>query len=403
MLLTLALRNLLRHRRRSLLTGLTMLAGFIVLSFSLGLTEGGYDRIIRLFTDLQTGHVQLLHRDYIDHPGFFKTIQISEQQEQMIAAVPQVQAFSSRIEAGGLLYVSGSTAGAQIIGIDPKKEPEVSSLKERTASGAWLHKRSGYEALLGAKLVETLNLAIGDNFAVIAQAADGSISTDMFTMVGMIKKNQFDDYRMYTDLESLDEFLELQGRRHRLLIKGPSFKESLALRNQLQAAVALNTDEDFFDWRQIEADFVSSMEADKSGNYILFVIIGLVVVLGVLNTVLMSLMERKREFGVLKAIGTEPKQIFLLILLEVLALAGLSCLLGTLGALALNSYFAVHGIKFPEPVEFGGIYIDEMVASADLVVMLAPSALILSCALVAALLPAWQASLVKPSDSMRAR
>ena len=403
MIITLAFRNLLRHRRRSILTGLTMLAGFVVLAFSLGLTEGGYDRIIQTFTDLQTGHVQVLRRGYIEQAGFYKTIPAADTLSAIIHQQPEVSAVAARIEAGALVYHGGSTAGAELIGVDPIAEPKVSSILERLSTGQWLSASTARQAVLGNKLASQLQLQANDSFAVIAQGADGSTSTDMFTAIGILRGNAFDDYRLYTDLATLDEFLGLQGRRHRIVIKGDSFKHSQQLQKTLEEALPLSEDLGFYDWRQVESDFVVSMEADKSGNYILYVIIGLVVALGVLNTVLMSLLERRREFGVLKALGTKPAEIFSLIMLEVSLLSLISCLGGSLVAWLLNSYLAKEGIQFPEPVEFGGIFIDEMVSTSDLSIMLTPTFLVLACALIAAFIPAWQASTMKASDAMRSR
>lgn len=392
MILKLAWRNLVRNRRRSVLTALTLIAGFVVLAFSLGLSEGGYDRIIAMFTDMKTGHVQITHSDYIDNPSLFKTVKFDQSRLDRIANVNEVSGVAARLEAGALAFFNDATIGVYLIGVQKDGEPTISSIVERIDRGSWLENSGNYEAVIGARVAKQLNIEVGEKLVLISQGGDGSIANDFFTVKAILRSNAMDDYGIVTDLMSAQEFLTLSGRAHRIVIRANHFSYSYAVQASILQAVSFTDTEKVSNWQTIEKDFVTSMEADKQGNNILYIIIGMVAGLGVLNTVLMSLLERRREFGVLKAIGTRPDQLFRMIMSEVFLLSGSCCLIGTIIAYVVNSYFAYNGIKFPEPVEFGGIYIDEMVSTTDMRAFVMPAVVTMTSAVLVAILPAWRAA-----------
>lgn len=132
----------------------------------------------------------------------------------------------------------------------------------------------------------------------------------------------------------------------------------------------------------------------------LYVIVFLVCI-GVLNTVLMSVLERTGEFGVLKAIGTSPARLFWLIVLETLLLAVIACLLGGLIALPINLWFTLQGIALAEPMEISGIVFSHYRGQMSAYVFGFPMLVILIAAALIALMPAFRAARIVPVDAMR--
>lgn len=396
----LAWRNLIRHRRRSLLTGLSMCLGFMVLSFSIGLTEGGYERLIALFTSMNTGHVQLLHPDYHESPTLYQTVKNLPSKLQQIREVPGVLAATARLEASGLAFAESKTSGVKLIGVEPESEEQVTSLRQRLAHGDWWSRSGEYQALLGSAVAQQLRLKTGDRMVVMTQAADGSMSHDFFEIIGVLKESFVDDYHVIVDLASLQEFLVLPQQAHRILLRARHYDQSRELQQQLRQQLESWPPLQWQTWAELEREFVHSMEVDKSGNIILYVIIGMVVGLSVLNTVLMALMERRREFGVMLALGTRPRLLLVMIMLEVACLLLLSLALACLMSTAINAYFMVHGIRFAEPVEFGGIMIDSMVSSLSWPVFVIPMLVVSISSLLVALIPAITVMRMRPTEAM---
>jgi ABC-type antimicrobial peptide transport system permease subunit len=143
------------------------------------------------------------------------------------------------------------------------------------------------------------------------------------------------------------------------------------------------------------------MKADIEGGYVAYYIIIFLVCIGVLNTVLMSVLERTGEFGVLKAIGTSPKRLFALIMAETMLLSGLSCIAGFLLFVPLNIWLVNTGFVLPEPIEFTGVVMSHMQGTWNPTVLYEPALIILVSTLVISIIPARRAAKIVPVEAMR--
>jgi putative ABC transport system permease protein len=153
-------------------------------------------------------------------------------------------------------------------------------------------------------------------------------------------------------------------------------------------------------WPEVEATFYQSMQADKRGNRFTLLIVVFIVFIGVLNTVLMSVLERTREFGVLKAIGSRPSTIASLILFETMMLAGISIVIGGLLATPVIAWFAWRGIALPEPIDMGGIAFGFMTGEFSLAVFAWPALVVLLFAAAVSIPPGIRATRIAPTQAM---
>lgn len=399
MLIKMAKRNIFRHRRRTLLTSFMMVLGYIFISFSVALVEGGYGDIINLFTSQYTGHAQIHNKKYIDSPTLNKTISGSNALVQKLKQNKKVKAVSRRVKSGALAFAGKKTLGVEVVGIDAADEKVLSNYHKRVFKGADFSETSEQlEALVGKKAAESLKLKIGDEIVLISQGADGSIANDIFKVNGFIGSKQAskDDYKVYIRNQDAFEFYSLYGRVHEIPILLKDFHQAASFSSQLELTDGLA----IRPWQMIEADFYKLMETDKKGNNVTLLILIIVVAVGVLNTVLMSTLERTREFGVLKALGTSPKNIFSLVCLEGLGIATISVVIGTIISLALNYYLSVDGINVGE-VEFGGMVMSEMKAAMSLSSYLIPTAVIYLTTFLVCLYPAIRAAKMQTIDALR--
>ena len=145
------------------------------------------------------------------------------------------------------------------------------------------------------------------------------------------------------------------------------------------------------------------MQADKQGNVISLVIILIMVTISVLNTIMMSVMERQREIGILRAIGTRPWRIIKTVELETLLLNGVSLILGVALALPLNMYFANAGITLSEPFDVAGMKFEAIRGEISWVTMVMPGLFIIGATCIAALWPAWYIVSKTPLQAIRGR
>ena len=410
MLAKLALRNILRQRRRSILTLLSMGGGYLLLCISLSLSEGSYNNIIDIFTRDHTGHIQIHAAGYLDRPSLYKRVEEQEQWLPQLIRQFDIKAAAPRLYSPALAYGENKTAPASVIGIDPELESRTTLLQGRVKQGAWLQDQAdsdGYwPAMLGYSIAQTLQLEVGDELVLISQGADGSIANDVFAVVALVgTEDSTERMNVYLPITAMRQFISLPQGVHELalLVDKPQLAEKKA--RQLQQYLDDRLPEltlDVEPWQVVERSFYNGMQADKQGNYVTMGIIMFIVSIGVLNTVLMSTLERTREFGVLKAIGTRPAMLFGLIQLEALMLALLGCLPGLLLTLPINGYFVQHGIVLSQGFDMGGMRFDRLLGEFSWFTLGVPAVVVIGSTLLVSVFPAWRAARLTPIAALQA-
>ncbi|MBT3530408.1 MAG: ABC transporter permease [Gammaproteobacteria bacterium] len=403
LLLKLAFRNIFRQRRRSLLTAISMAGGYILCTFSFSLSEGSYNNAISFFTLDHTGHVQIHKEDYLQRPKIHKTIDDPEQLSEILDSREDIAAHTLRVFAPGIAYSDTDNSPAQIIGVDLERERTTSTLEQKVSSGSYigsdLDSDGYYSAMIGAGLANSLNIGLGDELILISQGADGSVANDIYIVNGIIgNRDSPDRNTVFLPLVAAQEFLSMYGRVHEVSIllndEGDSRSEASLLQEELQ-------DLSVAPWQVVESTFYQSMQTDKQGNNFSMGVIVFLVFVGVLNTVLMSVLERTREFGVLKAIGSRPTKIALMITLETGLLASLSVLMGLLISLPLIGWFTAVGFELAQPMDVGGIVMSHMTGEMSFYVFAIPLALIVLFALLISIPTGIRAARISPTEAMR--
>lgn len=413
LIVKLAFRNILRNRRRSLLTLLSMGGGFFLLCLTLSLSEGSYSNIINIFTQDHTGHVQIHKENYLERPSLYKTINHADEIITQLEQEPLVLGVAPRIYSPALAYSKNKTFPAQVIGIEPEREAKTTRLENKVNEGHYLtspqanniNQDAYFPAMIGFSLAKNLQLTVGNELVLISQGIDGSIANDLFEVVAIIgDASSYERMNVYISLSAMRAFLSMSDDSSKV------HELALILSNQNQSReFAANTQSTFNNkdlsvdpWQVVESSFYKSMQADKKGSYVSMGIIIFIVSIGVLNTILMGTLERTREFGVLKAIGTRPLAVFTLIMLESFVLAMISCLIGLVLALPVCFWLASVGISMPEPIDMGGIIFDTMLGEVSWFVVLLPSIVVISSTLIVSFIPAIRAAKISPLKALQA-
>ncbi|MDH5737092.1 MAG: ABC transporter permease, partial [Gammaproteobacteria bacterium] len=356
LLLKLAFRNILRQKRRTLLTGMSMAGGYFLLCLSLSLIYGSYGRIIEHFIRDQTGHIQIHKAGYLEQPRLYKTLDNQESIGKILAELEGVLASSWRIKSQALAFAGDRNTPVQIRGVDIELEPEVSTLKMKVNEGNYFtsltNPEDDYEALIGRSVADSLHLSVGDQFIMLSQGADGSMANDLFIVSGITgTRNSRDRLTIYLPLGVAQEFFSMPGRINEIAVIISDTDDAKDTNEKLNHLLGPGVESS--DWQEVEETFYKTMEADKRGDRVMLGIIIFIVFVGVLNTVLMSVLERTREFGVLKSIGTRPQSLMALISTETLLLALLSCIVGFMMSAPLIYWFSESGIALAQPIDIG--------------------------------------------------
>lgn len=402
LLLRIAFRNIFRQTRRSVLTALAMTGGFVLASFSIAWADGSYNEVISLFTRHRLGHIQIHAQGYLDRPTLHRTVAATAAVARTLSSHPDVVSWAPRAFSAGLASVGDRTAGTRIVGIDPEREEQATAFSRKIRRGRPLASAPGNEAAIGLGLAEVLDAGVGDTVVVVSQGADGSIANDAYTIVGILDTGDDVGNRadIYLHVRDAQDLLVLGDRVHEIVIVVEKLKRVVPAARAIEQSLS-DPALDVAPWQQFAADFYHAMKIDRRGMWISLSIIIVIVAVGVLNSVLMTVLERRREYGVLKALGTKPAQMFALILLEVSLLAIGSIALGCVLALALNSFVSVRGIALPDPISYGGMEFCNLHTEINLRSFVIPAVTVLLTAPLAGLIPALRAVRTDPATAMR--
>jgi ABC-type lipoprotein release transport system permease subunit len=403
MIVRIALRNALRQKRRTLLTALTMLGGFTLASISIGWSRGTYSHIIDMFTRNRLGHIQIHGKGYLDRPSLYNTIKEYGDVGRRIEGLEGIECWAPRLYAAGLVSVGEKSAAVQVMGIDPQREQEATHFDQKIVKGSPLPDPPSHTALLGKGLAEILHAEPGDEAVIVSQAADGSIANDRYRIGGIVESGDeiSDRAAFYLHLADAQELFVLGERVHEIAIIVQELdqvhEQTHAIRRELNAP-DLSVDP----WQVFAKSFYQAMKADLQGMWIMIFVIILIVAVGVLNTVLMSVLERTREYGVLKAMGTRPRQVFGQVLLETNVIAGASILGGGVLSLLINHILSIQGISLPTPFTYGGVEFRAMYSEINAQSLYIPALTVLLSASLVSLFPGYRAARIRPARAMRA-
>ncbi|MBN1272376.1 MAG: ABC transporter permease [Candidatus Aminicenantes bacterium] len=401
-LLKIAFRNIFRQRRRTLFTALSMFGGFILAAFFIGWADGTYNGIIDMFTRNRLGHIQIHEKDYLDRPSLYKTINDMSVINRTLEEVSGVESWTPRLYTAGLASLDDKTAGVQILGIDPVRENKTTSFNKKIIEGRAFSSASAAEVILGKGLAEILKAGVEDEIVVISQAADGSIANDIYRLIGITESGDemTDRTAFYLPLEEAQKFLVLEGRVHEVAVTINNLNDVERIHRIIEEKLD-NPRLSVEPWQEFARSFYMAMKADKEGMWIMLVVIIIIVAVGVLNTVLMSVLERQREYGVLRAVGTKPSQVIRIVLLEITFLALFCIVAGAIAGLLINTYFASHGLSLSNPITYGGIEIRAMRSEINTRSFFIPALIVLLSAGFVSLFPALKAARTDPARSMR--
>jgi ABC-type lipoprotein release transport system permease subunit len=397
-----AVRNIFRQKRRTTLTMLTMFGGFTLAAISIAWADGTYNSIIDLFTRNQLGHIQIHREGYLDRPSLYKTIDDYEVIGRKIESLPGLETWTPRLYAAGLVSVGEKSAVARLIGIEPAREDIATRFTNKITNGRAFSHTPAHEAILGQGLATVLNAGVGDSVVVVSQGADGSIANDLYAIIGLIESgNKMSDRAaLYLHLADAQELLVLDGRIHEIVVIANRLNGVSDLTGQIKTTLA-DPRLAVAPWQEFAKSFYVAMKADKRGNWVSLFVIVLIVAIGVLNTVLMTVMERRREYGLLRALGTRPGQIVRMVLSETFIMAVASVIIGVAVSLVVNYLLSLKGISMPQPITYGGIEFTTMKTEINARSLYIPGITVIIVAVLVSIYPALRAAHIAPARVMR--
>jgi len=398
--LKLAFRNIFRQKRRSLFTILSIMGSFVLCSMAIGLVYGTYGKVIDAFTRGHSGHIQIHAPGFLERPSLFKNIRDDENLAKTLKSDNDIISSTPRVVGSVLISKGDKTTGARLIGIDPEREAHTTSLKEKIEQGVFLSSAINNDIILGHAIAKILAVNIGDSIILMTQAADGSMSNDKFTVVGIFTEasDAMEARNAYVHIKTSQDFLVLGNRIHEVVIVLNDYTKSTTISKKLKNNLSTY---EISPWQEIEAEFYKAMTADQTGIWIDLGIMLFIVSIGVLNTVLMTILERTKEFGILKAIGTRPQDIFIMVILETTILTFISLFIGMFIALFINYQLSQIGIPYPMPIEIGGMALHHLYGQVSFFNIWIPALVVSLSSIGVSIIPGIRAAKIIPVKAIR--
>ncbi|MEE2665936.1 MAG: ABC transporter permease [Myxococcota bacterium] len=408
--LRLAWRNVGRNPRRTALTvAATVFAVLLVVDFT-ALTRGVHEKMIEDSVRLRSGHAMLAAPGYLAERSLDHFLELDSAMIARLDAVPEVEGWAPRVVGFALVSQDVTSQGVALLGVDPRRESSVTSLPSRVVDGRFLSadaERGAREIVLGKRLAERIGARVGDRVLVYGVAYTLESAYELFTVVGLA---QLPDARLERTLAvvamaDLQDFLAFGDRVSEVALLARSADRTEPLRQALVSSLdGLVPAPMVHPWPEVMPDLEQILILDDAGLYIMLAILVVVVGFGILNTILMAVLERQRELGVMLALGLRPSAIFRVVFLESILLAGLGLVLGLGLAIPIGLWMEAHPIVMGEQLaglsEFMGM---EPVITSNLAfsTVWKSALVILVVATVASLYPALKAGRANPVDALR--
>ncbi len=347
MLIGMAWRNLWRQPTRTALSLLTMALAAALLVFMLSFQLGVYDTMKANTLKIFDGFAQIQPPGYADDPDIRKTIAEPEKLAAEAVGIPGVTAAAPRATTYVILANGDLSYGAAIEGVDAQKEQTVSTLAATVHQGRPLKPGDSDTIILGDALARDLKLSLGDHVTLLGSAVDGTVAADSLTLVGIFHTGIGDLDRQIAEmpLARFQETFALGDAANVIALAGPSLASvngALPALGRLAPAHKLAVE----DWGGLQPALKQAITLDFSTSMLWYVSLVVVVVFIILNTLLMSVLERTREFGMLLAVGMRPGLVGRMLWLELILLAVIGTAIGIAIGGGLALWFEHAGIVF---------------------------------------------------------
>ena len=404
--LRMAWRNLWRHWRRTWLTIGAMIFSNTLLVFSISLQFGSYDMMIDNSLQAFTGHIQLQHPAYLDEQKMRYALDDIDARAQSLRRDLGLETISARAAGFALASSKDRSFGLQILGVDARHEPLVSTLPALISSGRYLRPGAREEIVIGAVLARNLKVDVGGELTFLGSGMDDSFAAGVVKVVGIFESGSSDLDRAVAqvNLGYFQETFAMRGAGHSIVIRAPHIDDVERLVTQLRANIDDPAAVAVRDWDELQPGLRQAIRADMASAWFMYSVLIVLVAFSVLNTQLMSVLERTREFGTMMALGLKPARLARLVMLETSLMTLIGLALGIALGAAITAWLSVVGFSYPGMEEMAEKFNlpDRMYPAISLLSLSLGPGIVAIGSLLAAIYPALRLNLLQPIEAMRA-
>ncbi len=402
-----AIRNLFRNKRRTILISISIAGAVIGLTWMSGWMIGMMREMNEMVIKGGLAHVQITHEKYRDDPGLQFCIENPDSIIEKIRHIEAIEKISPRISVEGMISSAGNSAGVLLQGIDPEIEGKISLVGEAMTEGALSSINDGKNVVLSQSLAEKLNVKLKSKIVIMGSNAFGEVEMESVRVSGIFHTGygEYDQFFVFLSLPTLQEMFGLENAVTSIAISVNEKSNPTAIRDKIHSELhAPRYSLEIVSWIEIAPTMIQMMNEMENMLYAFYSIFYIAMAFGLINTMLMAIFERRRELGVLLAIGMTPRRLKTMIMLESAMITAIAAFLGTVLAIAISEIFIPDGMDlaiYADALEDFGLSTKiPFVYSWGAVLIPFTSAIFFG--MIAGFFPARRAAKMNPVESIRA-
>ena len=401
MVIKVAWRNVWRNKSRSLVVMGSIVVGIWALITSVGFMNGFMVGYTNEAINYDISNIQVHHPEFKTDYDIKFTIPEHEQKIQDLLNQEGVVAVTSRSIVNGMIASPKKATGIQIRGVDKVQEANVTHLDSLIVDGAYFDGIKRNPIVIGAKLAETLHVKVRSKVVLTFNDLNGNITSAAFRVAGIVKSASLNinERSAFVLKKDINKLLGIGSQVHEIAaITGEAIEEVPIV----AAYKEIYPDDKVEDWREVAPEMALMQDMYGQTIYVLMVIILTALIFGIVNTMLMAVLERFKELGMLMAVGMNKFRVFAMILVETISLAIISAPLGLLAGYLTMSYYRGVGLdltNYSEGLEafgYGSMLYPYIAPDTYVVITIG----VMITAFIASLYPAWKAVKLKPVEAL---
>jgi ABC-type lipoprotein release transport system permease subunit len=378
----------------------------VLLVFMMSLQFGMYDLMVDNGLKAVTGHLQIQAPGYVDDQKMRQTVPDVVPLAASLREQLQSDFVSARAQAFVLASSEDRSFGVAIIGVEPEFEPRVSSIPGLVKEGRFLEGNDATEIVIGKTLAKNLRIGLGDELTLLGSGLDGSFAAAIVNVVGIFDSGVEDLDRSIAEipLGLFQDTFFMEGAGHQVVITAPNIDLVPELKARVQTLVPEDENHVVHDWNRLQPGLKQAIQADMSSSFAMYAVLVILVAFSVLNTQLMSVLERTREFGIVMSLGLKPGRLGRLVILETALMGLMGVVIGALAGAIVTYYFTINGLSLPGMDEMAAQFNlpARMYPQISVLTLLAGPMIVFSFSLIASLYPALRLRWLHPVEAMRA-
>jgi len=325
-------RSIWRNKRRTLISLFSIIIGTGIPIFFVCIAWGFYAGLIDDVARLMTGHITYEHVEYRNSPSNDLWVDDIQKINKTLNNNAEVLSTKQIVNLQGVAHTAKGSVGISLMGIEPEKEITISFLPETVIEGNYLSKEDGRWVVVGDQLAENLNISVGKKFVFTTSDIKGDLVEELFRVKGIFKtgSKEIDGHFVQSDIEIARKIAGLGSddvSQLGIIVKNPDTHENFL--QDLQKSLAKKNGV-FLSWQKIMPDVATTIRMDRTAISSFMIMLVVIVLFTMFSTILMSTLERKREFASLLAIGTQQKELKIQIFIETIFFGLIACPLGAL-------------------------------------------------------------------------